>query len=146
MKKRFISVLLVFLMCLSLLPTAFADDTCVVRIPAGILGITYDVYVNGVYTPADKTELVGGNAYTVPKGSDIKIVFAAVSGYELKGASVVTIDNIKEDASIRVPGVVRADVDDGVFMQSYLFKLMRMWKDIFTAMFNALHDAIFFFK
>ena len=105
--KKIVAILLILIMCAGIVSAAADDGYCVVRIPASIQGLTYRVYVNGIPTKADDTELVGGNAYTVKRGSDVKIVFSAVPGYELVGADSVTIKNIQSDTSVRVPQTVR---------------------------------------
>lgn len=132
--KKMITILLVLIMCAGLFSAAADRDTCVVRIPAAIQGLTYRVYVNGILTNADNSGLVGGNAYTVRKGSEVKILFYAVPGYELYGSDTVTIINIQQDTSVRVPQTEK--LDGGFSLARQIAQLFTMIRNDLKVFFN----------
>ena len=136
--KKLITLILVLIICAGLFPAAADDGTCVVRVPAAIQGLGCRVYVNGILTKADDTELLGGNAYTVKKGSDVKIVFYAVSGYELRGSDTFTIVNIQSDTSVRAPQTVKTG--EGFSLVSRIARLFELIRIDLRTFFNFISD------
>lgn len=143
MKKRLIAVLLLLVMCIGILPVAaLADDgdTCIVGVTAGVAMVSHRVYVNGVLTRPDVSDIVGASHYTVPKGSDVTVVFTANNGFRIVGKSTVTINNISSNTHVGVPETVR--VGDGFKLSQYFAELLNLLRNSLFRIINSIFRTL----